>query len=235
MDPTSLFYLLYKPAVPGNIGACARALKTMGFENLRLIDPADHLSKEAFMLAHGSREILERARVFPDLESAVQDLDFLVATTAKKKRAKVDYIPANDLPAFLAEKGPAIGKVGILFGTEESGLPAKALVQSNVGVTIPMAVDYPSLNLAQSVMLIAYELGRPGLTKKKDEPVKQKKSEWKELQERTIQILLQLDVQPGNPLFHRILERLSFLKASDANLVHSITSRMLDLLNPEKE
>ncbi|MDF1572493.1 MAG: TrmH family RNA methyltransferase [Bacteroidales bacterium] len=263
-DPDFCF-ILYRPAVPGNIGAAARAIKTMGFSELRLVDPADHLSAKAKMMAHGSHDILENSKVYTTYEAAVDDIDFIVCTTAKKKGAKVDYVPSGQLNRFIAEKIPVARRIGIVFGTEESGLPNSILLTADAGVTIPMATTHPSLNLAQSVMVIAYELsgllhneaskrppnqvpggaqqlpdtaGAPqqqanSETSRKQESatVLQQPETWRQLRERTETILQQAGIRPGTPLYHRILERMSFMKASDARLAHSVTSRVMDLID----
>jgi len=272
-DPDFCF-ILYRPAVPGNIGAAARAIKTMGFSELRLVDPADHLSDAAKMMAHGSHDILENSKVYPTYEAAVDDIDFIVCTTAKKKGAKVDYVPSGQLNGFIAEKIPVTRRIGIVFGTEESGLPNSILLTADAGVTIPMATTHPSLNLAQSVMVIAYELSGllhgdasdrtstqvPGGAQQQlnttgaqqqlnttgaqqqkaniktpewegSATVLQQPEAWRQLRERTAAILQQAGIQPGTPLFHRILERMSFMKASDARLAHSVTSKVMDMLD----
>ncbi|MCA1746914.1 MAG: hypothetical protein LC655_04400, partial [Bacteroidales bacterium] len=143
--------------------------------------------------------------------------------------------------------------------------PNHILLKANVGVTIPMATGYPSLNLSQAVMTIAYECsagaervssegeesGTPGGAKKSGpereesgtpggakrsgpEPARnQKKQEsatWQQLQERTTEILQEAGIHPPTPLYHRIIERMSMMEASDARLVHSVTSRIMDLL-----
>jgi tRNA/rRNA methyltransferase len=262
MNIPDLCFILYKPAVPGNIGASARAIKTMGFSELRLIDPADHLSDEAKMMAHGSHDILENCRVFGTYDEAVADISFVICTTAKKRSAKVDYIPAPRLAQFIAEKTAITGKIAIVFGSEESGLPNEILLKANVGVTIPMATGYPSLNLSQAVMTIAYECsagaervgpaGAEGASPagelhqqhidsdlpeerriQKEAIHGQKKQEsatWEQLQERTTAILQSAGIHPPTPLYHRIIERMSIMKASDARLAHSVTARIMELL-----
>ncbi len=225
MRKEDLYFILYKPAVPGNIGASARAIKTMGFSKLRLIEPADHLSTEARMLAHGSNEILENATVFDTVEKAVEDLDFVIATTAKHRSAKVDYVTSRDLRAFLENKGSLVRKAGILFGTEESGLPNHIILRSDIAATIPMSGSYPSLNLSQSVMVLAYELSNLSPAREKqlgDEKI----PGWAEIRERSETILSAAGIPPGSPLYHRILERMAHLKAGDARLLHSVTSRL---------
>ncbi len=153
-----IHFILYKPAVPGNVGAAARAIKTMGFKHLRLINPCDHLGEEAFMLGHGSHDILESALLYDTFEQAVSDLDMVICTTAKGRSAKHDYHSSREIQHLLDNKKEDLGKVGILFGTEESGLPNALILKSDMAMSIPMAGGYPSLNLAQAVMISAYEL-----------------------------------------------------------------------------
>ncbi|MGE0087944.1 MAG: TrmH family RNA methyltransferase [Bacteroidales bacterium] len=83
-----IHFILVEPAVSENIGAAARALKTMGFSSLRLVKPANHLADEARWLAHASNDILENAHVFPSLKEAVKDMDWIIGTTAKKRKGK---------------------------------------------------------------------------------------------------------------------------------------------------
>ena len=221
-----IIFILYKPAVPGNIGASARAMKTMGFDHLRLIDPADHMAGEALMMAHGSKDILEKAQVFQNFEDAVKDIDFLIASTAKNRSAKEDYIDSRELSAMLSNKNDILGKVGVLFGTEESGLPNQLILKSNIAVTIPMNEPYPSLNLSQAVMIMAYEMSRLSLPKTQKEKEEMSIEGWKQLDLRVKNILSAADIKPQNPLYNRILERVSFLHAGDAGLLHSVTSRL---------
>ena len=161
----TICFILYRPAVPGNVGAAARAMLTMGFDELRLIQPCDHLSEEALMMAHGSHDVLRNAVVHNSFEEATATLDLVICTTAKGRTAKHDYHSSRDLRELLKSKAGMLSRVGILFGTEESGLPNSLVLKSDLAMSIPMAATYPSLNLAQSVMVTAYELSplnRPG-------------------------------------------------------------------------
>jgi len=118
----NITFILVNPAVPENIGASARAMNTMGFHDLRLVNPCNFLNEKARMLAHGSHSILENATVFSSLEKAVRDIDFVIGTTAKRRSAKEDYYSANLLSGYLAKKGDSISTIAIVFGKEESGL-----------------------------------------------------------------------------------------------------------------
>ncbi|TFH20927.1 MAG: tRNA/rRNA methyltransferase [Bacteroidia bacterium] len=221
-----IYFILYKPAVPGNVGAAARAIKTMGFSHLRLIDPCDHLCEEALMLAHGSHDILQSAELFSDFESAVADLDLVVCTTAKGRTAKHDYHSSRNLMGLLSNKKEQLGKVGILFGTEESGLPNQLILKSDMAMSIPMAGSYPSLNLAQSVMVTAYELSPLKHMEKPGEILAKSWEGFGTLKKQTKQLLIDAGIPEGTPLFHRILERLATVDANDIPLLLSVLSRI---------
>jgi tRNA/rRNA methyltransferase len=198
----------------------------MGFEHLRLIDPCNHLSGEAMMLAHGSRDILHAARVFADPESAVADLDLLVCTTAKERSAKHDYHSSREIHSFLESRAEHLGKVGILFGTEESGLPNSLILKSDMAMSIPMAGSYPSLNLAQSVMVTAYELSPLNQLAKPGAPLSKSGEGWGTLKKQTEQLLIRTGIPEGTPLYHRIMERMATVGANDIPLFLSLLSRL---------
>ena len=92
-----IHFILVEPGLPENVGAAARALKTMGFHSLRLVNPCDHLQDRARWVAHGSTDILENARVFTSLEDAVADVDMIVGTSAKSRTVKDQSIRSQDV------------------------------------------------------------------------------------------------------------------------------------------
>ncbi len=221
-----IFYILYKPAVPGNVGAAARAINTMGFSSLRLIQPCDHLGDQARMLAHGSHHILENATVYDSFEAATLDLDLVVCTTARGRTAKHDYHSSREIRGLIEKKAEQLNRVGIIFGTEESGLPNKLILKSDLAMSIPMKTSYPSLNLGQAVMLTAYELSPLNdLTSPGKEKVKSGEG-WGELKTQTIQLLEELGIMEGTPLYHRIIERLSIIGANDIPLFLSVVKKI---------
>ena len=198
----------------------------MGFSHLRLIDPCNHLGGEAMMLAHGSHDILQSAQLFSDFESAVADLDLVVCTTAKRRTTKHDYHSSRDLYGLLSNKKEQLEKVGILFGTEESGLPNQLVLKSDLAMSIPMAGTYPSINLAQSVMVTAYELSQLNQLEKPGEALSKSGEGFATLKKQTKQLLWHAGIPEGSPLFHRILERLATINANDIPLFLSVLSRI---------
>ena len=149
-------FVLVEPAVPENIGAAARAIKTMGFTELRWVNPATPGAYMARWLAHGSGDVLDSAKIFSSLTEAISDLDFTIGTTAKNRSTKADYHTPEMALQIAKSKEDVITRIGIVFGREESGLTNEELKQCDIASTIQLANPYPSINLAQSVMLYAY-------------------------------------------------------------------------------
>ena len=208
------------------MGADARAIKTMGFSSLRLIESCDHLSEEALMLAHGSHDILQSATLYNSFEEAVSDMDLLVCTTAKGRSAKHEYHSSRNIREFLENKNEHLHKVGILFGTEESGLPNSIILQADMAMSIPMAGSYPSLNLAQSVMVTAYELSPLNQLQKPGQSLSKSGEGWGELKKQARILLLEAGIAEGSPLYHRIMERMATMGATDIPLFLSVISRV---------
>jgi tRNA/rRNA methyltransferase len=221
-----IHFILYKPAVSGNVGAAARAIKTMGFKHLRLIDPCDHLGEEAYMMAHGSHDILQSARVYAGFEDAASDLDLVVCTTAKRRTAKHEYHSSREIQTLLEKKASDLDKVGLLFGTEESGLPNSLILKSDLAMSIPMAGSYPSLNLAQSVMITAYELSPLNQLKKPGQELSKSGEGWGQLKNEVQNLLVEAGIPEASPLYHRIMERMATLGSNDIPLFLSVLSRI---------
>lgn len=198
----------------------------MGFRHLRLIAPCDHLGEEARMLAHGSHEILESALVYDDFEQAASDLDLVVCTTAKGRTSKHDYHSSRDIREQLEKKKEQLQQVGILFGTEESGLPNSLVLKSDLAMSIPMSVSYPSLNLAQAVMISAYELSPLNQLSIPGEAVEKSGEGWGTLKRQASKLLRDAGIMEESPLYHRIMERLATLSATDIPLFLSVLSRI---------
>jgi len=219
-----IHFILCRPAVPGNVGAAARAMKTMGFSHLRLIEPCDHLSQEAMMFAHGSHDILKNALVFESFEKAAAGLEMVVCTTAKERSAKHAYHSSRDLLEMLEDKASSLARVGVLFGTEESGLPNDLVL--DLAVSIPMYGGFPSLNLAQAVMVIAYELSPLNRLTKPGKDMSKSGEGWGEMKRLAETVLTEAGINKGTPLYHRIMERLSTTGANDIPLFLSVLSRV---------
>ncbi len=152
-------FVLVEPGEPGNIGAAARAMNTMGFSDLRLVRPkADHLSSLAKAFAHGSEHLLNAAPVHNQLADALTDIDLACATTARHRIQKHHYVSARALPDELQQKGDILQRVAIVFGSERSGLSNQDVALCELLTTVPQANLQPSLNLSQAVMMYSYIL-----------------------------------------------------------------------------
>jgi len=223
-------FVLVEPKVPENIGASARAIKTMGFDSLSLVNPCEWKDGKARWVAHGAYDILEKATVFPNLKMALADTDFTIATSAKQRTVKQDYLDISDLRLFLDSRASVIRKVSLVFGREESGLTNDEMMLCDITSTIPMAVTFPSLNLSQAVMIYAYSLTN---TIDKPEPgnVNTDSDSFRNLKARTSNILKMLGIDETDNRYGRMMERISFLNPDDLNLLHSFTSLLIEKLN----
>lgn len=142
---------------PGNIGATARAMKTMGLAELALVAPQRYPAPEADAMAAAAVDLLARARVFATVREAVADCGLIVGTTARARHLPWRVVePREAAPEIVAaaQRGP----VAVLFGAERTGLSNDDIEQCHRLLTIPSDEAYPSLNLAMAVQIVAYEL-----------------------------------------------------------------------------
>lgn len=153
-----LRFVLVGTSHPGNVGAAARAIKTMGFSQLVLVDPRfpdvlDH--EEAIAFASGAQDVLAAARVAGSFEEALEGCNFAAALSARLR----EYSPPVVAPRALAERVAADDglQAALVFGSERYGLPNEVIERCNVLINIPANPDYSSLNLAQAVQLLAWE------------------------------------------------------------------------------
>ena len=155
--------ILVRPQLAVNIGMCARAMANFGLSDLRLVAPREGwprtgaYRKGAYAAAAGAVHLLESARVFPDVASAIVDLSFVHAATARGRgQMKPVHIPAQAMP--LAAQAIAAGeRRGVMFGPERTGLDNDDVALADAILTFPVNPAYASLNLAQAVLLTGYE------------------------------------------------------------------------------
>jgi tRNA/rRNA methyltransferase len=142
---------------PGNIGAAARAMKTMGLSRLYLINPRHFPDPQAEAMAAGADDILRDAVVCASLDEALQGCVFVAGMSARLRDISHEVLPPREAMPLLAQYG-ADHPVALLFGTEMSGLTNDELARCQVMVRIPVNPEYASLNLAAAVQLLCYEL-----------------------------------------------------------------------------
>ena len=154
-------FILVRPQMGENIGAAARAMLNFGLERMRIVAPRDGWPNSAAVaLASGAGRVLDQAGLFPDVQAAIADCDFVFATTARgRELTKPVMTPerAMDYARALSAEGK---RVGILFGPERAGLENEDVVLANAIVTVPVNPEFASLNLAQCVLLMGYEWRR---------------------------------------------------------------------------
>lgn len=258
--PSQFIFILVEPAVAENVGASARALRTMGFERLAVVNSMVHRKPEARWLAHGSAGILDSVEEFASLEEAVKGSDLVIGTSAKKRRVHSDYYQCYDLPALVDRKAPIVEKISLVFGREESGLTNEEMGLCNVFTGIPMHAGYPSLNLAQAVMIYAWELFRysygisgvggmgdmgaghksasdklkePSSATGTSSPGANDPSEFKlnHLRNSVRSLMSRAGFKNRDPLYNRIMERFEALDNKDAGLVLSLCTKIGEALD----
>ena len=150
-------FILFEPSHPGNVGAAARAIKTMGFETLCLINPTEHPHPEARARSSGALDVLLNAEVFDNLHDAIKGCGLIIGTTSRSRRISVPITNIRETaPSIVAEAKQK--PVAVIFGPEKSGLINKQVDCCNQLVNIPSTGSYKSLNLAMAVQIVAYEL-----------------------------------------------------------------------------
>lgn len=143
---------------PGNIGAAARAMKTMGLTDLRLVQPQKFPDLEATSRASGSADILANAQVCADLDEALAGATLVIGTSARQRRIPWPCLSPRQLGDLVAARAAAGEQVAIMFGREDRGLTNDELQRCHYHVAIPANPDYGVLNVASAVQLIAYEV-----------------------------------------------------------------------------
>ncbi len=149
--------VLVNPKTSANIGSVARAMNCMGLRNLAVVSPRCQIDRDAFSLAVGSDEILQSALIIDDLKSFLKNFSFIVGTTKKMGKRRLNFITASEfaskhLPLHLQSK------TAILFGAEDYGLSMESVKLCQHLVYIPVSNKFGSLNLSQAVMIICYEI-----------------------------------------------------------------------------
>lgn len=153
-----LRFVLVETSHPGNIGAAARAMKTMGFTELVLVNPRfanPAQQEEAIAFASGAQDVLEAARIVGSIDEALDGCNFAAALSARLREFSPPVLAPRAFAAQLVSNAGLRG--ALLFGNERYGLPNEAVEKCSVLINIPANPDYSSLNLAQAVQVLAYE------------------------------------------------------------------------------
>jgi tRNA/rRNA methyltransferase len=156
-------FILVRPQMGENIGASARAMLNFGLERMRIVGPRDGWpNPKAVAMASGAGRLLDAAQLFDDVPSALADRDFVFATTSQRRELVKDVVTperAMEMARAMAAEGK---RVGVMFGPERTGLENEDIIRANATISVPVNPAFPSLNLAQCVLLMGYEWGRQG-------------------------------------------------------------------------
>jgi TrmH family RNA methyltransferase len=150
--------VLNEPQDPVNIGAVVRAMKNMGLSRLHLVRPGGFDPHRAQGVAHTGMDVIESAGLFERLDDAVAGARLVIGTTARERRVRRNYVRPRDAATEILEAAHDGEGVALLFGREDRGLSNDDLDLCNRVIVIPTDPDHSSLNLAQAVLVIAYEV-----------------------------------------------------------------------------
>ena len=151
MSKNNISFILHRPQLSENIGACARAIKNFSFKKLILINPKPIFPNDKiFATSVGAKNIINQSKVYENIEKALKDIDIVIATSARFRNKNIKHINLDDLKKIDFKK-----KVGFLFGSEASGLSNEEVSYANYTLQIPTNPEFKSLNLSHSLIIIA--------------------------------------------------------------------------------
>ena len=147
----NISFILHKPQLSENIGACARAIKNFNFKKLILINPKPIFPNDKILATSvGAKDIINKSKRYDTLEQALGKIDIVIATSARFRNKNIKHINLEDLKKINFKK-----KIGFLFGSEASGLSNEEISYANYTLQIPTNPDFKSLNLSHSLIIIA--------------------------------------------------------------------------------
>ena len=152
MSNKNISFILHKPQLSENIGACARAMKNFNFQKMIVIDPKPIYPNDKILATSvGAKNIITKSKKFDNLEPALKNIDVVIATSARFRNKNIKHIQLEDLKKIDYKK-----KVAFLFGSEASGLSNNEISYANYTLQIPTNPDFKSLNLSHSLIIIAH-------------------------------------------------------------------------------
>mgnify|MGYP000954277069 CR=1 FL=1 len=151
MSKNNISFILHKPQLSENIGACARALKNFSFKKLVLINPKPIFPNDKILATSvGAKDIIKKSKNYNNLEKALSKIDIVIATSARFRNKNIKHINLQDLKKINFKKN-----IGFIFGSEASGLSNNEISYANYTLQIPTNPDFKSLNLSHSLIIIA--------------------------------------------------------------------------------
>ena len=164
MSKNNISFILHKPQLSENIGACARAMKNFDFKKLILVKPKPIFPNDKiFATSVGAKDIINRSKIYQNLEDAFNNIDIVIATTARFRNKNVKHIDIEDLKKIDFKK-----KIAFLFGSEASGLSNNEISYANYTLQIPTNPEFRSLNLSHSLIIVAQTVANIFKIKKKN-------------------------------------------------------------------
>ena len=164
MSTNNIRIVLHETSHPGNIGSAARAMKTMGLTKLTLVNPKHLPNDEAVALASGACDVLEQAIITDNLSTALTNTQLILGTSARLRSQQTPRISSKEAAKLIVEAASQGQHVAVLFGPERTGLDNQTLSLCHYHIHIPANPDYSSVNLAQAVQIIAYEIYQASLS-----------------------------------------------------------------------
>ena len=151
MKTNNISFILHKPHLSENIGACARGIKNFNFKKLIIVDPKPIFPNDKILATSvGAKNIINESKLYTNLEPALENIDYLVATSSRFRNKNLRHIKLRDLNKINFNK-----KIGFLFGSEASGLSNSEISYANCTLQIPTNPEFKSLNLSHSAVIIA--------------------------------------------------------------------------------
>ena len=151
MSVNNISFILHKPQLSENIGACARGMKNFNFQKLVVVDPKPIFPNDKILATSvGAKNIINKAKSYENLEKSLKNIDIVIATSARFRNKNIKHIQLEDLKKINLKK-----KVAFLFGSEASGLSNNEISYANYTLQIPTNPNFKSLNLSHSLIIIA--------------------------------------------------------------------------------
>jgi tRNA/rRNA methyltransferase len=152
MSNNNISFILHKPQLSENIGACARAMKNFDFKKMIVVDPKPIFPNDKILATSvGAKDVINKSKTFKDLKSALKNIDIVIATSARFRNKNIKHIQLEDLKKIDFKK-----KVAFLFGSEASGLSNNEISYCNYTLQIPTNPKFKSLNLSHSLIIITH-------------------------------------------------------------------------------
>ena len=216
MPFNNITFILHKPQLSENIGACARAIKNFNFKKLTIINPKPIYPNDKILATSvGAKDIIKKSKVYDSIEPALKNIDFIIATSARFRNKNMKHIKLKDLKNIDFNK-----RIAFLFGSEASGLSNHEVSYANYTLQIPTNPKFQSLNLSHSLIIIAQYIS--SIINKKTLPFKKSKK-IKVASKKEIQSMISLCVQNLDQInFFRPKEKRSIMLENLRNIFYKM-------------